>query len=351
MTLEHFSFRWIRIFHRSLCFAALSYAKPAATFAESALMRALFLGLLAAGAAGLTDAASAADAVGAADALPGSLMSPQWRVGSEWTYSDGYGLRVSATDGVITTFERTDAPGQWFSRYGFLRQDAKSGTAERQTIYRTIAPNHGLQLNEDHPLTFQREYLTNGEQQVHATSWTAEGHETITVPAGTFDCWVIVWRTRSLKSNWTGFERWWYSPEVQHYVRMEYKYGEGPTASRVLMRYAVVRNTSAPVAPAAPAEISQIEGIAAVPITKMTPEAVAAEIIAATQDYPSVLDYTIETPATQPEDASFSEMTATAPSVLAEDRIAAPSRPAVSAKSLVPTYQGRPFRAARLSRF
>src|SRR5207248_2444628 len=37
--------------------------------------------------------------------------------------------------------------------------------------------------------------------------------------------------------NWTGFERWWYSPEVQQYVRLEYKYGAGDTASRVLMRY------------------------------------------------------------------------------------------------------------------
>jgi hypothetical protein len=46
-----------------------------------------------------------------------------------------------------------------------------------------------------------------------------------------------VWRARSLKSNWTGFERWWYSPEVQQYVRLEYKYGAGETASRVLMRY------------------------------------------------------------------------------------------------------------------
>ena len=63
---------------------------------------------------------------------------------------------------------------------------------------------------------------------VHASSWTVEGRETITVPAGTFDCWLIVWRTRSLRSDWTGFERWWYSPQAQNYVRMEYKYGAEP---------------------------------------------------------------------------------------------------------------------------
>lgn len=87
------------------------------------------------------------------------------------------------------------------------------------------------------PLTFRREYLSNGKLVVHASSWSVEGRERITVPAGTFDCWVIVWRERSLRSNWTGFERWWYSPETQQYVRMEYKYGDQEPASRVLMRY------------------------------------------------------------------------------------------------------------------
>jgi hypothetical protein len=75
---------------------------------------------------------------------------------------------------------------------------------------------------------------------------------------------VIVWRTRSLRSDWTGFERWWYSPDVQNYVRMEFKYGSEADGSRVLMNYRlavtpVAANLPAPapalVAPApAPAE-------------------------------------------------------------------------------------------------
>jgi cell division septation protein DedD len=177
-----------------------------------------------------------------------SILAPSWRVGAEWRYSDGYGLRVSKAGGGTTLFQRMDAPGQWFSRYGFLRQDARSATATQQTIYRTISPNAGLQLTSSAPLTFQREYLSNGKQQVHATSWSVEGKETITVPAGTFDCWIIVWRTRSLKTNWTGFERWWYSPDVQHYVRLEYKYGETPAASRVLLSYSNVGPQNIPMA-------------------------------------------------------------------------------------------------------
>jgi hypothetical protein len=171
--------------------------------------------------------------VAATDAVP----APQWRTGSSWEYSDGYQLRVGSVANGTAVFERLDAPGQWFSMRGFLRQDAASATAKRQTVYRTVPPGAGDSLSAAAPLTFQREYLSNSQLIVHATSWTVEGRETITVPAGTFDCWIIVWRARSLKGNWTGFERWWYSPEAQLYVRMEYKYGNVPTASRVLMHY------------------------------------------------------------------------------------------------------------------
>jgi hypothetical protein len=171
----------------------------------------------------------------------GVVAAPQWHIGSSWEYSDGYGLRVASAANGTTSFERMDAPGQWFSMRGFLRQDAQSSTAKRQTIYRSVPPDAGNALSEAQPLTFQREYLSNKQTIVHATSWSVEGRQTISVPAGTFDCWVIVWRARSLKGDWTGFERWWYSPEAQLYVRMEYKYGAMATASRVLMRYHVTQ--------------------------------------------------------------------------------------------------------------
>jgi hypothetical protein len=188
--------------------------------------------------AGYAAAPPAALAVAQTD----TVNAPNWQVGSSWDYSDGYRVRVSAVDGNVTVFERVDAPGQWFSMRGFLRQDATSGTAVRRTVYRTLTPEAGRALNSKAPLTFQREYLSNGELIVHASSWTVEGRERITVPAGTFDCWVIVWRARSLQSNWTAFERWWYSPDAQNYVRMEYKYGATATASRVLTRYSIAES-------------------------------------------------------------------------------------------------------------
>ncbi len=198
------------------------------------ISRSTLLGLMA-----LLFAAHASQAVPVPVPPATVVQAPDWVAGSEWRYSDGYGLKVTSISPQATIFERLDAPGQWFSRQGFIRKDATSGTTARNSIYRTISDTAGYSLSAAAPLTFQREYLSNGKLLVHASSWSVEGRETITVPAGTFDCWLIVWRTRSLRSDWTGFERWWYSPQAQNYVRMEYKYGAEPSGSRVLMRYQV----------------------------------------------------------------------------------------------------------------
>jgi len=182
------------------------------------------------------------------------VKAPDWSAGSEWHYSDGYAVKVASVSATGALFQRLDAPGQSFMREGFIRTDSTSATATRKAIYRTVPDAAGQSLSAAKPLTFQREYLNNGKLMVHASSWTVEGRETITVPAGTFDCWVIVWRTRSLRSDWTGFERWWYSPDAQNYVRMEFKYGSEPDGSRVLMNYRLAAS-SAPVAANLPSAV------------------------------------------------------------------------------------------------
>ncbi len=169
------------------------------------------------------------------DDLKGDVAPPLWHEGDWWTYSDGYGLRVQSTDGRVTKFTRTDAPGQWMTRTGFLREKSQSPSQFREVIYRTLEPEELMRFDARKPLTFQREYLANGELRTHATSWSVEGKKRITVPAGTFDTWIIVWRTRNVTTNWSGFERWYYAPDVKNYVRLEYRYGSMPTMSRVLM--------------------------------------------------------------------------------------------------------------------
>ncbi len=168
---------------------------------------------------------------------PGPSL-PNWRVGDRWVWSDGYGLEVAAINGDVVRFDRLDAENQWHSRKGILVIQSNSATTHRELLYRKGEnPNDIFPLRVGNQAVFEREYAANGKVRVHNTSWVVEGREVVEVPAGTFDCWILVRRTRNKRTGWTSFERWWYNPEVKHYVRMEYRYGNTEGASRVLKVY------------------------------------------------------------------------------------------------------------------
>ena len=168
-----------------------------------------------------------------------TLSAPAWSVGDTWKFSDGYTLSVTEvlTDGR-TMFQRGDNP-HWFTRRGFFREESQSKRVKRLVVYRAPDPLKLFPAKNTKPVSFIREYMRNDTLVRHRTSWQIEGRERITVPAGTFDTWVLVWRSDGLDSNWRGYERWYYSPAVRNYVRLEYKYGEAPDGSRVLMSYTV----------------------------------------------------------------------------------------------------------------
>ena len=173
------------------------------------MMRGAALGLmmLLAGCAGGRDPVFATN--GSAAGI--KVDAPTWQPGSDWHYSDGYGLK--------------DDPSQWIVRRGFLREDAQSSTVLRKLLFAGLPPGEGTVLSGDSPVTYRREYMAGDVQRNHVTSWTVEGRETIKV--------------RNTEDGWTGFERWWFSPRAQNYVRMEYRYGNNPMGSRVLTEYHV----------------------------------------------------------------------------------------------------------------
>jgi len=69
------------------------------------------------------------------------ITPPVYTVGSEWTYSDGYAIRITDVrkDGNAK-FERTDAGDQWFVRRAIFREESKSRNVHRNVIYRTADP-------------------------------------------------------------------------------------------------------------------------------------------------------------------------------------------------------------------
>ena len=135
-------------------------------------------------------------------------------------------------------------------------------------VYRSIPVSAAATLNSGAPLVFTREFTANGKTRVHSTSWVVESKERISVPAGDFDCFVIVMRTRNPETGWTGFERWWYAPEVRNYVRLEYRYGDKPVGSRVLTGFAPSGDFVADIREPAPLE----QTAAATPIRLRPPQ-------------------------------------------------------------------------------
>ena len=169
--------------------------------------------------------------------LAPALQKPVWKVGDEWLYSDGYGFRVEGIHGPNTRFRRLDDAAQWFENRGLFRERSQSASSLREVVFRSDNPDQLYTAANGKAVVFIREYLNNGRLIRHRTSWMVEGRETITVPAGTFDCFILVKRSRSLTGTWTGFERIWFSPAARNYVRMEFKYGEAPDMARVLTHF------------------------------------------------------------------------------------------------------------------
>lgn len=170
---------------------------------------------------------------------PAPFAPPRWTVGESWRYSDGYGVRVVEAQDDTAKFQRIDDPGQWFVLRGLFREQSRSRAALRTVVFRSEDPMALFTAPVGQPVVYMREYTRNGITVRHRTSWVVEGRETVTVPAGTFDTVILTMRTRSLTGNWVGYERWWYSPAVRNYVRLEYKYGEAPQSSRVLVSHSV----------------------------------------------------------------------------------------------------------------
>jgi len=170
---------------------------------------------------------------------PQPFTPPRWAVGDSWQYSDGYGMRVVEVTGDAAKFQRLDDPGQWFVMRGLFREQTKSRAALRNVVFRSEDPMALFSAPAGQPIVYMREYTRNGVTVRHRTSWAVEGRESITVPAGTFDTIVLTMRTRSVTGNWLGYERWWYSPAIRNYVRLEFKYGEAPQSSRVLVSHTV----------------------------------------------------------------------------------------------------------------
>jgi hypothetical protein len=215
------------------------------------------------------------------------LEAPKWRPGECWRYDDGYGLQVIAglleeewanldrqgrgeTQGLrakgTTVFQRIDDPRQWQIRKGLFIEASRSDSAYRLTMLRSADPAEIFTLPPRTPVILRHEYRrlplsgeSGSQRQIrHNQSWVVEGKAKVSVPAGSFETWVIVMRVRSVDGGYTGWERWWYSPEAKMPVRMEYEYnaetmgGRRDAGERNLVRFGLADSVTGTIRPCGP---------------------------------------------------------------------------------------------------
>jgi hypothetical protein len=163
-----------------------------------------------------------------ARAPSGPIMAPIWRVGDEWEYaykgpsdSGTYVwsvVRVEVLEGVPQYVVKTGA------REIFYRVSDLAVSVERVdtvVVMRETPPR----LIYSWPLTVgQRwEEIHRQERPVDRQTternsvWTVEAEETVTVPAGTFRTFKIVWRNKNTGAMNTEV---WYAPDVKQWVKI-----------------------------------------------------------------------------------------------------------------------------------
>ncbi|MBF0602098.1 MAG: hypothetical protein HQL07_00220 [Nitrospirae bacterium] len=193
---------------------------------------------------------------------PDSAGVPVWTVGERWEYSDGYALEVesvSKEDGTLrgdhepyppentlTRFKVT-LPGEssmefredsWIVCKGFFKVESNFSGEHRKNVFVSEKPDQLFPLSVGKSVTYDREFLRNGKLIKHRSSWQVIDYQPkVTISNHDYGCWILEWQTDSLQSDWSGHETWWYCPEINNYARMEYRYGENETSSRVLIKY------------------------------------------------------------------------------------------------------------------
>lgn len=65
-------------------------------------------------------------------------------------------------------------------------------------------------------------YVYTSEGDEYSVMITVVGTESVTVPAGTFDTYVVSYDSRATEGDWTGKGRYWWSPQVGWLVKYEW---------------------------------------------------------------------------------------------------------------------------------
>ena len=169
---------------------------------------------------------------------------PDYVPGEYFVYDDGTSVLVTAVEkGLVTWKHHNGAVSTGYPN--FIIPDLAWTSADRSSQGRTTAPPDLLwppapgkrgQFDFEQTIAYQ----DGRAPDVISRSWACEveGTSRVTVPAGSFDTVVMTCnRYSSSSGSWRATQRYYFAPEVGHYVVREDRHRSRPNTRRELVAY------------------------------------------------------------------------------------------------------------------
>ena len=201
----------------------------------------------------------AAESTPAVSSTPlGLVMAPVWQVGDEWQYSYTSPAGSGTFVWSVNRIESVDGVPHYVIKAGtreiYYRVSDLASTLERVDGV-VVARNATSQLVYAWPLdigkaweqSYVRERPVDRQTESRDRRYAVEGEEVITVPAGTFRTYRVVWRNKN--TNAVVYEMW-YAPDVKQWIKDRDILSNG-IRERELLRFKV-RQSRAATPPAEP---------------------------------------------------------------------------------------------------
>ena len=175
--------------------------------------------------------------------LPEAVLTT-YMVGEYFTFDDGSSRMVAAVSGEWVTWQyKTGTVTKGYRN--FIIPALTWTSAHRYSEGKTTAPANllwplavGKKGTYDFQQTISRHDGTESNELSRSWSCAVEGTERVSVPAGTFDTYVIACnRYSSTSHKWRATRSYYYAPDLGHYVIRKDTYRGRPDKKRELVSY------------------------------------------------------------------------------------------------------------------
>jgi hypothetical protein len=158
----------------------------------------------------------------------GPITAPTWRVGDEWEYAYKGPSDSGTYVWSVNRLEALDGVQQYVVKSGtreiFYRASDLASSLERVdgiVVLRETPPRVSytwpLTVGQSWEVKHRQERPVDRQTTDRNSVWTVEAEETVTVPAGTFRTFRIVWRNKNTGAMNTEV---WYAPDVKQWVKI-----------------------------------------------------------------------------------------------------------------------------------